>query len=92
MRRRLAGVVHGLVVDQAADVGDHPVGAGLDEPVLVERGDVLLDDVHLLGDDAQEGLQRIALIGVAEPIDDGNQLVEAIGIVCQAGHVRLRSP
>ena len=75
---RLAGFVDGPVADQVADVGHHPVLAGLDEPVLVELGDVVFDDVHLLGDHLQQGAQRIALLGVAQAVDGRQQVVEAV--------------
>ena len=43
-----AGLGDRKVAHQVADVGHHPVVAGLDEPVVVEPGDVLLEDVDLL--------------------------------------------
>ena len=67
------------VADQAADVGRRPVGAGLDELVVVELLDVLLDDGRLLGDHAEQLAQREALVGVAEPVDRRQQGVEALG-------------
>ena len=49
------------VADQVTDVGHDPVLAGLDEPVVVELVDVVLDQIDLLADDAQQGAQRVAL-------------------------------
>ena len=67
------------IADQAADVGRCPVGAGLDELVVVELLDVLLDDGRLLGDHAQQLPKREALLGVADAVDGRQQGVEALG-------------
>jgi hypothetical protein len=64
--------------------------AGLDEPSLVEAGDVLFHEIDLLGNHAQEGLQRIATLRVAEPVHNRDQLIQAIGILFEAAHIKLR--
>ena len=81
-----AAGVHRLVADQLADIGDDPVLAGLDEPVVVELADILLDEVHLLGDDAQQGAQRVALIDVAHPVNGRDEVIEAVGAGVRRRH------
>ena len=80
-RRALGQCADRRVADERADIGHDPVLARLDEPVFVEAGDVLFDHADLLGDDAQQRAQRRALIGVAQPVDDGDEIVEAVGVV-----------
>ena len=66
------------VADEVADVGHRPVLAGLDKPVLVELGDVLLDDVYLLADDPQQRLERLTLLRVALAVDGREEFVQAV--------------
>ena len=77
--RRLAGE-RDFVSDQIADVRHDPVLARLDEPVLVELGDVFLDEVHLLGDRAQQIAQRVAMFLVALAIDDRKEVEQAVDV------------
>jgi hypothetical protein len=76
---RLAAVVHGLIPDQVGQVGNDPIVAGLDEPVVVGTPEVVFDHAGLLVDHSQQRAQRKALVGVPHPIDDRQQLIEAIG-------------
>ena len=75
---RLARLVDDAVANQVADVRHDPILARLDEPVFVQPGDVGLDDVHLLGDHAQQRPQRVPLFGVALAVDDRQQFVQAV--------------
>ncbi len=50
-------LVDRVVADQVADVRDDPRRAGLDELVVVELPDVLLDEVGLGGQHAEQRLQ-----------------------------------
>src|SRR5581483_7942135 len=62
---------------QIADVRDHPLRAGLDEPVVVQLLDVELDTTERLLHDPEQGPQGLSEIGVAAPIDGWQQRVEA---------------
>ena len=57
---RLSQRMQRLIADEVADIGDGPVGAGLDELVVVELGEILLHRRELAGKDRQQGLQRSA--------------------------------
>jgi hypothetical protein len=70
--------LHDLVSDEIADVRHDPLLARLDEPVFVELRDVALDEIHLLGDRAQQIAQRVALLLVALPVDDGEEIEETV--------------
>src|SRR5678815_1478233 len=76
--RRWAGLGDRPVADQIADVRNDPVIGGLDEPVLVELGDVVLDDIDLLGDDLEQGLERIAAVCVPDANDRRQERIQAI--------------
>ena len=67
--------MHRLVADQIADIGRHPVVAGLDKPVVVEACDILLDHVDLLVDHAQQRPQRITPLGITHAMHDGQQFI-----------------
>ncbi len=77
-RAGLARLVQRLVADQVAKVGQYPVLAGLDEPVVVQAADVVLDHADLLRDHLQQRAQWLALGAVPQTVDDGQQLVEPI--------------
>ena len=51
---RFASLMYRLVSGQIADVGNHPILAGLDEPVVVELEDIVFHDVDLFADNAQQ--------------------------------------
>ena len=74
----LAGFVYLPIADQIGDVGYHPIFTGLDEPVVVEPGDVFLDHIDLFRDYPQQGLERLALFRVADAMDSGEQFVQPI--------------
>jgi hypothetical protein len=74
----VAGGLAGLVADQLAEVGDQLLAAGLDEPVVVERVEVVLDDVGLLGHHPQQCPQGMPLGFVALPVDLGDQLEQPV--------------
>jgi hypothetical protein len=63
--RPARGQGFGVPADQVAEVGNGPVGAGLDEPVIVELLQVSLNDVGLFRDHREQGAQRLARLGVA---------------------------
>ena len=75
LRPQPPGFVHLPVADQITDIRHDPILAGLDEPILVKLRDVVLYDVHLLGDDLQQRAQGITLLGVALPIYHRQQFV-----------------
>ena len=87
---RLTGLVHELKTEQIADIRHDPVVARLDEPVVVKLGDVVLDHVDLLGDDAQQGAQRLPAFRIALPINCRQQIVEAVGIFHFCASVKTR--
>jgi hypothetical protein len=66
---RLSDVIQGRVSDQITDVGNHPVLAGFDKPVLIELGDVGVHDVDLFGNHLQQRAQLITAIRIAQLID-----------------------
>ncbi len=49
------GRMQGNMADEIAEIGDDPVCARLNEPVVVERLDVALDDLHLFVDHLKQG-------------------------------------
>ena len=68
--------------EQVAEVGHDPVGAGLDEGVVVELREVGGDDVALLAQDLEECLEHAGLVGLrvalaVEPREQVGQLVAA---------------
>jgi hypothetical protein len=85
--RRLTLVMHRQVSDQISDVGHDPIVSGLDEPIFVQAGDVLFRDDHLLRYDTQQRLERVVLVGVAQAVNYGNQLVQAVRISTVCFHV-----
>ena len=62
-------------VNQVGEVGDEPVLAGLDEPVVIELGDVRLERGDLVADHAEQGPQRTADVGVAQPVEGWQEVV-----------------
>ena len=76
------------VADQVADVGRDPVGAGLDELVVVELLDPLGDHVDLVADHLDELAQHAVLLGVADAQHRGQQAVELRGRVQPVGCAR----
>ena len=68
------------VADQVADVGHDPVGARLDELVVVELRQVLFQRADLLGQHGHQRLQRPALFGVAHAIDRGEEVEERFSV------------
>ena len=78
--------IHRPVADQVADIGYDPVGAGLDELIVVQLRQILVQNRDLCGDRGQQRAQRTAVLGVAHPIDGGQQPrqlvnVEAHGLI-----------
>ena len=76
--------------EQVAEVGDDPVGAGLDERVVVELAEIRGDQVGLLTEHPEEGLERpvLAGFGVALAVEPRQQLEQ---LVAQERHeLRLR--
>ena len=51
---RRSGVLHRKIADEIAQVRHGPFVSCLDEPVEIKLLDVVLDDVHLFGDDPQQ--------------------------------------
>jgi hypothetical protein len=68
----------GPVADEVAEVRQHPGGRRLDEQVLVALLDSIAYEVELLGHDGEQGAQRFALLGVAQPVPLGQQLGESV--------------
>ena len=77
--------VQPAISDEIADVRHRPVGARLDEEIVVELIDVLLDCAELLGDDGEQLLEHLALRRVAHAVDRRQQRVEGFGIVTHDG-------
>lgn len=77
-QRALAELAQGTRSDEIAEIGDDPVLAGLDEPIVVERVDVLLDDFQLAGKDLHQGLKGTALVSVEGADMAGQQAVEPV--------------
>src|SRR5207249_147832 len=61
-----------------ADVGHDPFVASLDEPIVVELGGVGLDAFELAFDHREQGAQRLTLVGVADAVQGGQQLVQPL--------------
>jgi hypothetical protein len=63
--------------EQVAQVGDHPVGTGLDERVVVQLREVGGDHVALLAEDLQQRLEDPTLAGLDVPlvVDHGSRSV-----------------
>ena len=68
------------VAHEVAEVGQHPGGRRLDEQVVVALLDSLAYQVELLGHDGEQGAQRFALLGVAQPVPLGQQVGESVRI------------
>ena len=68
----------GPISDEVANIGDDPIITGFDEPVVIELGDIVLDQVDLRGDHAQKLPQGAAHVEIALPVDDRQKLVEAV--------------
>ena len=64
--------------EQIADVGHEPIDGRFDEPVVVQFIDVGFDGLQLFTDHRQQRAQRLTLIGIAQPIERGQQVVELI--------------
>jgi hypothetical protein len=67
-----------LKAEEVGQIGNYPWLAGLDEPVVVETIDVPLDDRDLLRDHLQQRPQRLVALGVAQPVDSRQQVVEPV--------------
>ena len=81
--RRRNGRRHAIqwpVANQVADVGRHPVGAGLDELVVVELFYVFFQCLELPRDQLNQVAQRVALLLVADAINRRQQCVQAISV------------
>src|SRR6266540_2804272 len=65
--------------EEVSDVRDDPRLARLDEPVVIEAGDVVVYDRGLLGQDLNERSQLAELLLVAETMQDREQLVHVVG-------------
>jgi hypothetical protein len=65
---------------QVADVGDDPLLARLDEPVVVQLLDVGLEEVDVARDDAQQGAQLVLLRLIAHPVDGREQVVQPVAL------------
>ena len=64
--------------EQVADVGHHPLIAGLDEPVLVQLVDVILQCLELLLKDREHRLENIALVRIGDAVDRREEVVEPV--------------
>ena len=79
------------VADEVADVGRDPVGARLDELVVVGLLEALREHVDLVGEHVEQLAQHAALLGVAHAVDGRQQPVELVGRV-QPGAAHAPSP
>ena len=68
------------VANQVADIGGHPMIAGLDELVVVELLDILFERLELRRDQRDQRAQRVALLLVANAVDRGQQRIQALGV------------
>ena len=66
---RLAQGVERLVADEVANIRNRPLGAGLDEEVVVELCEVFLHHRELVREGHQEGLERTAGGLLAQLVD-----------------------
>ena len=73
--------VQPAVSDEITDVRHRPVGARLDEEIVVELVDVLLDRAELLGNDGEQFFEHLTLRRIAHAVDRRQQRVEGFGIV-----------
>src|SRR5436190_15636402 len=78
IERRHGGCGQSGEADQVADIGQRPGCAGLGKLIIVELCQILLENAGLLGHDAEQCLQRLALLGIADAIDRRQQLVEPL--------------
>src|SRR5260370_4076194 len=85
------GLVDSLVTNQIANIGNHPVLASFDEPVLVELGNIILNDIYLLGDDPQQCLERPTLFRVTLAVDSWQELIQTIRIFIHRGNSVIMS-
>ena len=65
--------------EQVADVGEHPRRARLDELVVVEPSQALLEHRRLVADHVEQLGERPPLLLVADAVDRGEQLGQALG-------------
>src|SRR2546421_3934684 len=70
--------------DQIADVRHSPLGAGLDELIVVELRQVFFQHADLFGDDREQRLERFASFRVARAIDGRQQRVEFLYVEAHA--------
>jgi hypothetical protein len=66
--------------DQLGEVGDGPGLAGFDEEIVVKAVEIVFEDAGLLGEDRDQRAERVALLGVADAVDGGEQRVERGGV------------
>ena len=71
--------VQHAIADEVPDVRRNPLRAGLDELVVVQLVDLLREHLDLTGKHLDELAQHPAVLGVSQPVDDGQQMVEPIG-------------
>src|SRR5262249_16155180 len=67
-----------LVTDQIADVGNDPFLASFDEPIFIKLRNVGFNVIGLLRHDLQKSAQLPFVVRIAQPIDRGEKLEEAI--------------
>ena len=68
------------VADQIADVRRHPVGARLDELIVIELIEVFFDGAQLARDELHERVQRLARGVVAQAVDRREQPIQSGGV------------
>ncbi len=72
--------IHRPVADQVADIGDDPLGAGLDELIVVQLRQILVQDRDLAAIAESSARKRAALLGVAYPIDGGQKPRQLVNV------------
>src|ERR1022692_1455356 len=56
---------------QITNVRDHPLLAGLDEPVLIQAGDVRFEHVILVLNQSQQGAKWLSLSRITQTVEGG---------------------
>src|SRR4029077_13006872 len=78
-RRPRRDRIEAAYVEKVGDVRDYPRPARLDEQIVVEAFDVAIDDVGLRSKHRNQRLERAPLLGVSDPVDRGQEVVQVGG-------------
>ena len=61
-------VVQRAITNEIADVRHHPWRAGFDKLIVVKLRQIFFQHANLIGNDRQQRLERLALVGIANPM------------------------